>query len=275
MKKIFFLIPVVILLACRDNRNGSKTIGKLALTAADSGRNNLVFSSGFESPDPFSIWPTVVGRITQSKDVAREGNYSARIEVVKGDAMIAQGARSELNLNKIPSVPAEQWFGMSYYIPVSFTPDLDKITDILAQWHSAFGHPPVAFGINVNSWYVEFSTGRQGLIPLGEVSKGVWTDVVFHIKWSYDEDGLTEIWINGIKKLSVPGPNFYHEKPGPFFKCGDYKWPWNTGVGEGATTITTNRLIYLDAVRVGNEKATYKDVSPGSLSQESVAGSRE
>src|ERR1700759_2175431 len=92
-------------------------------------RSNLTFSSDFEGTTLLSSWPTVVGRITQSSTYAREGSYSARVEVVKGDPMIASGARSEMNLNPIASTPAEQWFGISYYIPTSWTSDYAQITD--------------------------------------------------------------------------------------------------------------------------------------------------
>ena len=233
---------------------------------ASAQRNNLTFTSDFEGLTPFAVWPTVVGRITQSSTYAREGTSSAMVEVVKGDPMIAAGARSEMNLEQIASVPAEQWFGMSYYIPASWVADANNLTDILAQWHSSSGNPPVAFGINVNSWYVQFSNASSsGIISLGTVAKGVWTDVVFHMKWSYTSSGLTEIWINGVKVESFAGANFPKETPGPFFKCGDYKWPWNTGTGElnGVGSLTTGRLLYIDAVRVGSASATYNDVVPG------------
>ena len=53
--------------------------------------------------------------------------------------------------------------------------------------------------------------------------KGCWTDWVVHVKWSYQSDGILQIWKNGEKVVDQNGPNAFNDAHGPFFKMGLYK----------------------------------------------------
>lgn len=77
--------------------------------------------------------------------------------------------------------------------------------------------------------------------------------MVYHIKFSHKSDGKLEVWKNGIKVINYKGPNSYNDKYFPYFKAGIYKRKWYK---------ISKRVVYLDEVRVGNKKATYKDVAP-------------
>ena len=39
---------------------------------------------------------------------------------------------------------------------------------------------------------------------------------MFHIKWSYGSDGLTDVWENGTKVISRAGPNTYNDETGNY-----------------------------------------------------------
>ncbi len=58
---------------------------------------------------------------------------------------------------------------------------------------------------------------------LGPYETGVWTDWVMHVKWSYDQDGIAEVWKDGRKVIDQSGPNAFNDARGPFFKMGLYK----------------------------------------------------
>lgn len=250
-------------------------------------QGQTTLNTGFESGGPNFGFPTVVGHIDQSTTFARLGSNSVYVQVIKGEPMIAAGARSEMNLTEIPqSYPTEQWFGMSYYIPVAWVNDAANITDILAQWHSDGGGPPIAFGIDVGSWYVQTASGngitfQSSILHLASVTKGAWTDIAFHIVWSTTTTGSCDIYINGSLIKSYASVKTYPtgQAAGPFFKLGCYKWPWNTGSGElnGAGSVTSVRQLYIDEVHVVTGSGhVLADVSPASATTPTAnAGSNQ
>ncbi|QMU29615.1 heparin lyase I family protein [Adhaeribacter radiodurans] len=77
--------------------------------------------------------------------------------------------------------------------------------------------------------------------------------MVYHINFSHESDGVLEVWKNGIKVINYKGPNSYNDKRLPYFKAGIYKRRWYK---------IEKRVVYVDEVRVGTKKATYKDVAP-------------
>ena len=54
-------------------------------------------------------------------------------------------------------------------------------------------------------------------------------------------------------------PNCYNDLLSPYFKIGIYKWDW-AGTSK---SVTTSRVVYIDEVRIGNEKSGYDKVYPG------------
>jgi predicted transcriptional regulator len=94
---------------------------------------------------------------------------------------------------------------------------------------------------------------------LGKYETGLWTDWVFHVKWSWESDGLLEVWKNGKKVIHYEGPIGYNDRRGVYFKTGIYKWVWKM-TPERDHSTTTKRVTYVDEVRIGNENATYQDV---------------
>src|SRR5437660_812305 len=46
-------------------------------------------------------------------------------------------------------------------------------------------------------------------IALGPITKNVWYDFVYHVKWSSGSDGLFQAWLNGKQVMNYSGPNLY------------------------------------------------------------------
>jgi len=69
------------------------------------------------------------------------------------------------------------------------------------------------------------------------------------------------VWQNGKLVQTINGPNTYNDKVGNYFKLGIYKWVWMPEKDKGIST-TTEREIFYDDVRIGDESATYNDVAP-------------
>ena len=169
-------------------------------------------------------------------------------------------ARAELKLNSFPK-NSERWVGVSVYFPqggdkgfVSFfqfhiRPDKGK------SWTS----PPFQVIMRGDSLslrrYARGTAGSNQTWDLGPVTRGKWMDFVFHIKSSHTSNGLFEAWVNGVQKVNYSGATSLDYSHGPHVKMGVY-----VGIGNKASTET---ILYYDDLRIGDEKATYKDVAPG------------
>jgi len=46
-------------------------------------------------------------------------------------------------------------------------------------------------------------------IGIGPITKNVWYDFVYHVKWSSGSDGLFQAWLNGRQVMNYSGPNLY------------------------------------------------------------------
>jgi hypothetical protein len=202
------------------------------------------------------------------------GNFAARFELQKADPLVAGGKRAELVAK--PETNPNRWYGMSIYLPADY--EDDAYPEVLAQWH---GMPDIDLGedwtkapltlqtqngqytmaiqwaANPVNDYKSIDGSKQ--IDLGPVAKNEWTHFVFHINYSYQSDGVLEIWRNGVKIATYNGPNSYNDKSYPYFKFGIYKPVWED---KSITTGLIKRVVYIDNVRIGNESATYDDVAP-------------
>ena len=197
--------------------------------------------------------------VQRSSNFARTGSYSARYQLNKTDGDVGGSKRSETSrsIYDEPVIKVERWYGASYFLPTEFVND--KAPEILTQWKTDNGSPALALWTINGTWRI-VKFGDQ-TTTIGNYDKAKWTDFVFHIKWSKSTDGLIEVWKNGVKVHSQSGPTLYSGDTMLYMKSGIYKWPWKTG-SYGSTT--TQRVIYIDDVRIGSNLATYYDVAPGS-----------
>jgi len=188
----------------------------------------------------------------------------------------------DLDEDKLPKIGEEYWYGFSIYFPKEWVED--NVWEIVAQWHGrpdfdigeTWRNPIMAFhteGANlriVNKWDTQPNTqeankkrGRKYdgdvVVWKGPIHKDQWTDWVVHVKWSYKDDGLLEIWKNGEQIVRRKGPNTFNDKEGPYFKMGIYKG-WEDR--KGLQGKVSRRIIYHDEVRFAGPCGSYKDVAP-------------
>lgn len=236
-------------------------------------RQNLMFNFTTEPTNSLtsftnysaSQWASVqkyasysVNRVT---DFARTGSYSTRFELRKTDGLIGSGMRSESCRYSKGEVlgKIERWYGASYYLPSDFA--TDAAPEILTQWHTSIGSPPLALYTQNGDWRIVRRGNLQTTVA--KYTKAKWTDFVFHVIWSTETDGLIEAWKDGVKVYTWKGATMYAGTvAGAYMRTGIYKWPWNP-TSKAYTSTTTKRVVYIDDVRIGNQYATYKDVAPG------------
>jgi hypothetical protein len=231
-------------------------------------RQNLIFESTFDVSNPFSNFhnPTQTCcsySITASTEKAYAGSKSMRVELFKTDANVSGSKRAEVVPLATDPINADRWYGASYFFPSS-SYGSDSDPESITQWHhsSSTGSPPFALWTWKDQFYVtrvrQVNGGYQNsYYPIGSIPKDQWTSIVIHYNQRADANGKIEVWINGVKKYTEDGVVAFSGVSN-YLKIGIYKWPW----GSGGSGSQTHRLLYIDEIRYGNEKATYNDVAP-------------
>ena len=235
-------------------------------------RKNLMFNFTTEASNALSLFSytsalnygslqkTASYSVQKTSAYARFGSYSTRYELRKTDPLVGSGKRSEaLRYSKSePVVKVERWYAASYYLPSDYVPD--AAPECITQWHTNIGSPPLAIWTQNGQLYVTRFGNK--LFSLGAYTKNQWFDLVLHVKWSTTSDGLIEVWKNGAKVFTYNGANILTNATyGAYMRTGLYKWPWNPT--SKIVSSTTQRVLYVDEVRIGNASATYYDVAPG------------
>jgi hypothetical protein len=209
-----------------------------------------------------------------SDSVLRKGQKSIRSEV-RSSNLSDKGIRAEFAFK--PEAYPERWYGLSIYAPANYLPDPEP--ESVVQWHnvpdSQLGEswlsPSLSLWVQDGKWnfHILWDTAKvtrqdhfmgQLFTDLGNVETNAWTDWVFHIKFSYKEDGLVEIYKNGVKVFTRNGPNNFNDVALPYWKVGLYKWVYKDH--DDKIHRYNQRVLYYSQIRKGSKYATYKDVAP-------------
>jgi hypothetical protein len=183
------------------------------------------------------------------------------------------------------NIGEEYWIGYSVYFPIDFVADVEGNGDLVFQIQAApdpgesYRSPVLVIQIDEDRWRVVSRWDTRDPSPPGNNFEGSedvyeeffvsdlgkWTDWVFHVKWSWQSDGLIEIWKNGILVGDRIGPNCSNDASGPYPSLGIYKWCWQNDPPSPYCGITKTdfRLVYHDEFRIGGADSSYEDVVPG------------
>ncbi|WP_184854792.1 heparin lyase I family protein [Streptosporangium becharense] len=189
----------------------------------------------------------------------RDGSHAARFQLNRTDPIHSGSKRAEITQRDEQPVNAERWYGFSINLPSSWKHDVSS--EIVSQWHQCDsgcpgGSPPLALLTDEGKWKIDF---RREIIDLGQYATGTWTDWVFHVKWRTDGEGLLRVWRNGQEVLNRTGRTHDGGPRSPYFKFGIYKWDWNRA---DKPSDTDQRVMFYDALRLGDQRATRADVDP-------------
>lgn len=210
--------------------------------------------------------------IVTTRKVFKTGKKSLRFELNDTDSDVEGGKRSEMIFRREETPNIERWYKFNTYFSSDY--GIDSLPEIIAQWHEvpdwnlgeSWRSPPVSLQIKDGFWYVVIiwasekvntykSISGQKKIKIGKVETGSWDEWVFHIKFSYQNKGRIQLWRKGKLVLDYNGPNYYNDEVGPYFKMGIYKWEWNSN---NINRSIHKRVLYIDDVIIGNEKANFK-----------------
>lgn len=251
----------------------------------------VVFNSGFETGD-LSYWGVSGNAPVVQSTVVREGRYAIKSVIDRYDTTQKVNYRTEVVPRGIDISPTttddvwtnvDMWYGFSVYLPTTHT--ADRGYEIVAQWHDVpdpnepSRNPIIAFWAHRNTWSIsnlwdadamttytikstggkEWSYDGSWSYDLGPIELGKWTDWVVHVRWSWTNSGVLQIWKNGVLMVDQQGkPNCFNDRVMPYFKMGMYKG-WVDDVG-----AATKREVFHDAFKMAvGPGVTYKDVAPG------------
>jgi hypothetical protein len=213
--------------------------------------------------NPAAGYSGSAGGVNIVKTPARAGTGAMKCERTQ------QGRRMEFELvnrdeNDSPRVNQHCWAAVSILVPAG------SITHsgMVVQWHGGFPGkaegkeyaqgPEACLRLDKGqfTFHTNFKESKQ-TAPGSRVAKlvenvvpGQWYDFVFHHYFSLNDEGLTEIWVQGRKLYSQQGGNAFYYRSKFAFKFGSY------GSGTGGT-------ILFDEAKVMTGAGSYEQVSPG------------
>jgi hypothetical protein len=214
---------------------------------------------GFWLPGDYGSGRHEPGAVVVSRTLARSGSGSVRITVQEGDIeQTGDGGqateRAELDSGRHLLLDQDTWFGFSFLIPAEFPVVENRL--VIAQWKQSAvpGSPLVAqryrggrHFLTIREW--EPPEGEQKVLALPEIAHGSWNDMVYHLRLSRGDQGLVEVWMNGVQVVSHRGPTASAAgKDWIYNKIGLYRDRW-------ADPMT----IYFDNYTVG---ASFEAVDP-------------
>lgn len=186
-----------------------------------------------------------------------------------------------------PSHGAERWYGFSAYVDPTFTfVSAGNGRQITAQWHANTDACDVAksphFSISIsgsgnwitrNIWDAAACTTQnppandsdsgETITTIGPVTKGVWTDWVVRGKWSFNTDGILQVWqqVNGggyTLVIDKSGRNTYNDQQPEFQNIGIYDSDYANFVPNPAH----DQIIYYDNWRITDSTGCFDAVDP-------------
>jgi ribosomal protein L14 len=226
-------------------------------------RQNLLLESGFENSSYLTGWTNNQHccnySVQQTTEQIKAGSSALRLEVRSTDPQTSSSIRSEITRSSDP-LNIDRWYGFSMYLKDWVN---DPAGEHVFQWHPDNSSGSSALSLWTSGGRFTIVTNNTGTSSgnvyndIGPVLSNQWVDFVIRIRWSTSNTGLLQVWRNGtlvVNKIDVKTAAITNS-----FKLGINKYGWGI-----QTSTTTQRILYFDEVRVGNENATYDDVAPGS-----------
>ncbi|WP_069660913.1 polysaccharide lyase [Arcticibacter eurypsychrophilus] len=238
-------------------------------------RSHILFDCDFEELDCLTMWnnqeKAFKYSILKSDSITKTGKFSVRMELNKTAPTVTCYQRAELTLKPELQAKNERWYGLSVFFSKHYIPDNQG--ESILQW---VGSPDFDLGENFRAatiscqsrngnlyLIVQWAKGLVNIksdgkkeIDLGAYTPNSWNDLVFHIKSTWEEDGLIEVWKNKVLVATYKGPNCTNDKKGSYMKLGLWKDFWSLN-------ITSQKTIFYDEIRIGDDQASYYDVAPG------------
>lgn len=212
---------------------------------------------------------------TISEKYAASGSSSYRIELNRSDPVVNGSKRSLLTLLNQEGPLEERIYSFAILLPDGGEEDfaLDpEGSEMIVQWYSTpdpgeeWAYPPLALHTHsgeyrlwrawddaaVTSEKQMEAKGNLAIHNLGsyESDKGRWVRWTFIIRWGWldEQNPRIQVFKDGLRILTIEGPNATNDQHGVEMNLGLTKWDWNQG--ENDTSIVSKRVVYYDDVSI-------------------------
>ncbi|WP_461490977.1 polysaccharide lyase [Pontibacter sp. HJ8] len=224
-------------------------------------KGNILFTETFDGNDPLATAVSLQTGTEHGFKIVPDPVYrrakSGRFELRATDPMVHRGKRSELFVTN-RTTHNERWYSFAAFFPAnSYTTDTSN--ELISQWHQN-GSPPISLRIVNDRFYLRVLHNSKDtswkVLDLAPVTKDTWHEFIFHIVHSAGNDALIEVWHNGQKLVHYTGRNNIESEKMPYWKIGIYKAKWNN-----SRTDSDLRVVYFDDISVGNEHASFAEMT--------------
>jgi len=150
---------------------------------------------------------SVEGRLDVTSEIVRTGDHAGTVLLLPDDPAYRGelGYRSEWQSDFYAEAGKEYAYGVSYYFPEDWDQGTNRRTfddRIIFQFHEGNGKSP-AFSLHIDA--------EDGMLRLRQrrpngdfafhwstpLEAGKWYDIAFRTKWSRDDDGYMQVYLNG------------------------------------------------------------------------------
>jgi hypothetical protein len=246
------------------SEGGGGGAGGIAVQPADISPAAAFSCTFANSPSDcgFQEQAKVSGRASLA-NYGREGGTAVRLHTEPGDNNVTGSGSMERNDLWMDQATTdcyegrEQWWAHSILFPDDFAMPTWHMYVIFDFHNSGSGPWQANFHLNfapgadstkpgnlIMRGYGGVNSGDgQFTATIGQVTKNVWYDFVYHVKWSSGSDGYFDAWVNGARVLSHRGPTLYAGQ-GCYLKLANYHVPIaDTGSLGPASSVIHDRVV--------------------------------
>ncbi|WP_224361357.1 polysaccharide lyase [Hyalangium versicolor] len=210
-----------------------------ALLVSGPAMADIVWKGDFETGDrsQYSTAQMVsADRLQVVTSPVAEGQYALKATVKQGDDPIdSSGNRNELVYQGKEAVGSEYYYRWKVMFAADFPSA--RTWQVFTQWHhdGCCGSPPVEFFVYGEEIRL---TMTDSVTPWSmPLTRGVWHEFVFHVKWSSDPSvGFIELWHNREKVLAKRNLATLYAGSKVYLKLGLYR----------SDTISQTGVVYHD-----------------------------
>jgi len=237
--KVLFIVMVLFLGGCKNLKPAdcpeSKAAGKSSVDLNFDGGTLEGWGHHFSHEEAAKV----------VEDPLNKDNMVVRFKLEEGEIYTTRsGASYRSELYERYKAPIKVDIRYSFRVYIGDEWENDDIRALIAQWH---GSPDLHLGevyrspnlgieyrddkflIRMNTSKVKVnrdnkkSIDRRTLYLSEVVEKNRWYEFVVDVRWTHEDDGYFDIWIEGKKVVEYRGGTAYNDCIGPYFKMGIYR----------------------------------------------------
>ncbi len=180
--------------------------------------------------------------VTRSLDYSTDGKHALRFEVRHNDVAVDLKGKTSFRSELFDYFPAPfkkiSRYSFELLIPQDFPIENKRL--VVGQWWcrpdkgEGRRSPALAqrfingtFSLTMRHHDEKIMTGNYGHKKILYENKnfplGLWNHFVYDIHWSYKNDGMVKVWLNGNLIVHYVGPVGYNDDLGPYLKIGIYR----------------------------------------------------